>query len=97
MGGLFRQFQLDDSNNAVISESGVRRMAAARLAINRINNKTDGFYDNLLRDTQVRDKYCFGTATGIFCTHNNDFAFCDISLENALTCIAMYDFLSITF
>ena len=56
MGGLFRQFRLDTSNDNdfVVSESGVRRMAAAQLAINRVNNKTDGYYDTLLNNTQVR-------------------------------------------
>ena len=48
VGGLFRQF----ANNE-ISESGIRRMAAVQLAISKLNNKTDGIFDNLLRNAQV--------------------------------------------
>ena len=53
MGGLFPQFRLDSKNNYVVEESGVRSMAAAQLAIERVNNKTDGVYDKLLPNTQV--------------------------------------------
>ena len=53
MGGLFPQFRRDSENKFVIDEAGVRRMAAAQLAINIVNNKSDGVYDKLLPDTQV--------------------------------------------
>ena len=52
VGGIFPQFRLDSKGNYVM-DAGVRRMAAAQMAINRVNNKTDGVYDNLLPDTQV--------------------------------------------
>ena len=68
MGGLFRQFQFDGNDNSVISESGVRRMAAVQLAINRVNNKSDGLHDNLLQNTQVRDRYIFSTASAMILT-----------------------------
>ena len=54
MGGLFRQFRFDSENDFVVSEAGVRRMAAVQLAIDRVNNKSDGIYDTLLPNTQVR-------------------------------------------
>ena len=50
MGGLFPQFMLDGST---INELGVRQMAAVNLAIDRVNNKNDGVYDNLLPNQQV--------------------------------------------
>ena len=53
VGGLFPQFRLDSKQKYVIDEAGVRRMAGALLAIDRVNNKTDGVYDNLLPNTQV--------------------------------------------
>ena len=53
VGGLFPQFRLDREENFVIDPGGVRRMAGALLAIDRVNNKTDGVYDNLLPNTQV--------------------------------------------
>ena len=54
MGGLFPQFRLDSKQEYVVDEAGVRRMAAALLAIDRVNDKTDGVYDKLLLNTQVR-------------------------------------------
>lgn len=53
VGGLFPQFRLDREEKFVIDQGGVRRMAAALLAIDRVNNKTDGVYDRLLPNTQV--------------------------------------------
>ena len=53
MGGLFRQFEMNDEGVDKISESGIRRMAAVKLAISRLNNKNDGIFDDLLRDTEV--------------------------------------------
>ena len=54
MGGLFPQFRLGGAQKYVIDEAGVRRMAGALLAINRVNNKTNKVYDNLLPNVQVR-------------------------------------------
>ena len=48
VGGLFPQFHHD-----VVDQAGVRYMAAVQMAINKVNNKTDGVYDNLLPNTQV--------------------------------------------
>ena len=53
MGGLFPQFRLDSTGNYVVEEAGVRSMAAVQLAIDRVNNKSDGLYGNLLPNTQV--------------------------------------------
>ena len=49
MGGLFPQFRHDGS----VDETGVRQIAAAQLAIDRVNNKKDGVFDKLLPHTQV--------------------------------------------
>ena len=54
VGGLFPQFRLDrNKEDFIIDQGGVRRMAAALLAFDRVNNKTDGVYDYLLPNTQV--------------------------------------------
>ena len=53
MGGLFPQFRLNSDKDFVVAESGVRSMAAAQMAIDRVNDKSDGVYDNLLPNTQV--------------------------------------------
>ena len=50
MGGLFPQFMLDGS---AINELGVRQMAAVQLAFDRVNNKNDPMYGNLLPNKQV--------------------------------------------
>ena len=60
VGGIFPQFRLDSNKKFVVDESGVRRMAAVQMAINRINNKTDGEFDDLLPNTQVRCEYIVG-------------------------------------
>ena len=52
MGGLFPQFLHDSST---IDGLGLRQMAAVQLAIDRVNNKRDGIYDNLLPNNQVCD------------------------------------------
>ena len=53
VGGLFPQFRRDSENKFVIDEAGVRRMTAAQLAIDKVNDKSDGVYDDLLPHTQV--------------------------------------------
>ena len=53
MGGLFPQFRLDSSGNYVVSSSGNRNVHAVQIAIDRVNNKKDGMYDDLLPNTQV--------------------------------------------
>ena len=50
MGGLFPQFFVDGS---AIDELGVRQMAAVQLAFDRVNNKNDRVYGNLLPTKQV--------------------------------------------
>lgn len=52
VGGLFPQFKVDDTDY-VVNPPGVAFMAAARMAINIVNNKSDGMYDHLLPNTQV--------------------------------------------
>ena len=50
MGGIFRQF-VHGTNT--VDQGGVRRMAAVQLAIDRVNDKYDDNYDNLLPSTKV--------------------------------------------
>ena len=45
MGGVFAQFSLDSNDAFVVDQAGVREMAATQLAINKVNNKYDGVYD----------------------------------------------------
>lgn len=53
VGGLFSQFSRDSEGKLVVFSPGVREMAAVQLAINRINNKSDDLYDDLLPTAQV--------------------------------------------
>ena len=50
MGVLFLQFMFD---GCAINELGVRQMAAVQLAYDRVNNKSDRVYGNLLPNKQV--------------------------------------------
>ena len=50
VGGFFSLFRLADAR---IHQSGVREMAAVKMAINRINDKYDGILDRLLPGTKV--------------------------------------------
>ena len=59
MGGLFPQFRLDSAGNYVVSSSGNRRVHAVQMAIDRVNNKKDGMYDDLLPNTQVFRSFVF--------------------------------------
>ena len=52
VGALLSQFRAKD-NKWVMDVPGVRGMASALLAINKVNNKTDKVYDTLLSKTQV--------------------------------------------
>ena len=53
VGGLFPQFQLDNNAGYVVDNAGVRETAAVQMAIDQVNNKSDGVYDHLLPNTQV--------------------------------------------
>ena len=55
VGGLFPLFSSSagDVSKTVVDQSGVRRMAAVQIAMNRINNKNDGIFDDLLPQTKV--------------------------------------------
>ena len=67
MGGIFPQFLVDGS---AIDELGVRQMAGVQLAIDRLNNKSDGVYDNLLPNKQV----CVVNSRVVFvCCYNLDY------------------------
>ena len=59
MGGLFPQFRLDSAGNYVVSSGGNRRVHAVQMAIDRVNNKKDGMYDDLLPNTQVFRSFFF--------------------------------------
>ena len=54
MGGLFAQFSLDSDGKYVVNYAGLRQMAAVQMAIDQVNNKNDGVYDDLLPNTKVR-------------------------------------------
>jgi hypothetical protein len=53
VGGIFTQFSRDSDGNYAIDQGGLRSLSAAQIAIDRVNNKSDGVYDNLLPNTQV--------------------------------------------
>ena len=59
VGGLFSQFELDSSGDYAVDLSGVRRMAAAQMAINHVNDKSDNVYDHLLKDTRVCCRFSY--------------------------------------
>ena len=66
MGGLFPQFMRDGSE---INELGVRQMAAVQLAFDRVNNKNDPMYGNLLPNKQV----CAVNSCIVFACYNLDY------------------------
>jgi hypothetical protein len=49
-GGLFSPFQADGSRG----EESIQQLAAFVMAVNEINNKTDGIFDSLLPDTELK-------------------------------------------
>ena len=53
LGGLFAQFNADSSGAYVVDQGGGRLLPGVQMAIDRVNNKTDGFFDNLLPNTLV--------------------------------------------
>lgn len=53
IGGLIAQFSLDSSGKYEVDEVAQRLLPAVQMAINRINDKSDGFYDELLPRTRV--------------------------------------------
>ena len=53
LGGLFAQFSSDSSGTYVIDQGGGRLLPAVQMAIDRVNNKTDGTFDKLLPHTLV--------------------------------------------
>ena len=57
VGGLFTQYRQDSDDKYVVHQDAVRTIPAVQLAIDRINDKSDGVYDNLLPNTQVRHLY----------------------------------------
>ena len=54
VGGLFPQFVLNSNGEYAVDQAGARELAAVQMAINRVNNKHDGMYDELLPNTKVR-------------------------------------------
>ena len=53
IGGLFAQFRRDSNNKYIVDQSGVGEVAAVQLALDKVNNKTDNVFDDLLPNTQV--------------------------------------------
>ena len=53
MGGLFAQFSRDSRGQHAVDPTGLRLLPAVQMAINRINDKHDGIYDELLPRTKV--------------------------------------------
>ena len=54
MGGLFAQFSRDSRGEYHVDQGGLRLLPAVQMAINRVNNKTDAIFDELLPRTKVR-------------------------------------------
>ena len=54
MGGLFSQFARTADGDYVVDTGGLRLMPAVKMAIDRVNNKSDRIYDNLLPNIRVR-------------------------------------------
>lgn len=67
IGGLFAQFSLDSSGTYVVDQAGLQMLPAVQLAINRINNKSDGIYDDLLPRTKVLHTYYFACILYCMC------------------------------
>lgn len=65
VGGLFAQFSLDSDGKYAVDQGGVRQMAAVQMAIEAVNNKSDGVYDHLLPNTQV----CLNLQRVLFLAH----------------------------
>ena len=53
VGGIFTQFSRNSDGNYVVDQGGVRSVSATQIAIERVNNKSDGVFDHLLPNTQV--------------------------------------------
>ena len=74
VGGIFTQFSRNSDGNYVIDQGGLRSISAAQIAIDRVNNKSDGVYDNLLPNTQVRyaiyTLICFNICYNVDCAIN---------------------------
>ena len=57
LGGLFTQFSQDSGGHFVVDQGALRAVPAVQMAIDRINNKSDGIYDELLTNTKVRRQH----------------------------------------
>ena len=57
VGALFGISSKNNDGKSVIAQDMVRSFAAVKMAIDQVNNKTDGNYDGLLKNTQVCHKY----------------------------------------
>ena len=57
LGGLFTQFSQNSGGHFVLDHGGARSVPAVQMAIDRINNKSDGIYDELLTNTKVRRQH----------------------------------------
>ena len=54
MGGLFAQFSRNSKGKYHVDTGGLRLLPAMQMAINRVNNKSDAIFDELLPRTKVR-------------------------------------------
>ena len=74
VGGIFAQFSRNSDGNFVTDQGGLRSLSATQIAIDRVNNKSDGVYDNLLPNTQVRyaiyTLICFNICYKVDCEIN---------------------------
>ena len=61
IGGLFAQFSPDSTGEYEVDQTGLRLLPAVQMAINRINDKSDGIYDELLPRTKVHNIECFAS------------------------------------
>ena len=61
VGGLFAQFRDIGRSRYIVDPAGSRLLPAVQMAINRVNNKTDGIFDELLPGTKVQCIECFAS------------------------------------
>ena len=54
LAGMFNFLTKDDAGNVIKHKQGNQILAAYVMAINELNNKNDGIYDDLLPNTQIK-------------------------------------------
>ena len=57
VGGFFPQFRPENNGEYGINHLGLSVLSAVQMAINRINNKSDDIFDELLPRIKVREMH----------------------------------------